>query len=321
MSEELKCEIVRDLMPSYIDGLTSEITNEAVREHIDGCQECAALYKKMNEPEQTNQSFAAEVNYMKKVKNLTRIKILATALTAVILVAGIFFWRVFICGFSVSPSSVDYNVLLEENTVTFRGRLLGSGNGYSHVQFNEDDGVVTATVYTVPASAFRHSDSFTETYTANGKIKAVYFDDLIAYENGNISRSVAEAFKTKTAYVGDISADNRVAVTLGIRNKIGAYLNELQTSLQPYGWTLIFSDIIPSSEEAAVNKKMMDYSYVMISLVDNLGYVSWEYKTDHGIQTLTISQEDASAFIGKDIKSCSDSVIELQSLMNKLDMD
>ena len=27
---KLQCEIVQDLLPSYVDGLTSEVTNEAV---------------------------------------------------------------------------------------------------------------------------------------------------------------------------------------------------------------------------------------------------------------------------------------------------
>ena len=36
----MKCEIIRDLFPSYIDGLTSEESNEAVEEHLEKCKEC-----------------------------------------------------------------------------------------------------------------------------------------------------------------------------------------------------------------------------------------------------------------------------------------
>ena len=31
----MKCEIVRDLLPSYIDGLTSSVTNEEIEKHLD----------------------------------------------------------------------------------------------------------------------------------------------------------------------------------------------------------------------------------------------------------------------------------------------
>ena len=34
MKNKLPCEIIRDLLPSYVDGLTSEVTNEAICEHI-----------------------------------------------------------------------------------------------------------------------------------------------------------------------------------------------------------------------------------------------------------------------------------------------
>ena len=32
MSDKLRCEIVQDLLPSYVDGLTSDETNEAIKE-------------------------------------------------------------------------------------------------------------------------------------------------------------------------------------------------------------------------------------------------------------------------------------------------
>ena len=41
MKNNLTCEIVEDLMPSYIDGLTSEVTNKAVRDHLSHCDRCS----------------------------------------------------------------------------------------------------------------------------------------------------------------------------------------------------------------------------------------------------------------------------------------
>ena len=32
MSDKLRCEIVQDLLPSYVDGLTSDETNEAIND-------------------------------------------------------------------------------------------------------------------------------------------------------------------------------------------------------------------------------------------------------------------------------------------------
>ena len=68
MSTKLNCDIVRDLLPSYVDGLTSETTNEAVNEHLKECPECTEALKRMKEPEKTNSEPKAEVNYLKKIR-------------------------------------------------------------------------------------------------------------------------------------------------------------------------------------------------------------------------------------------------------------
>ena len=36
---KIPCEVIRDLLPSYIDELTSEITNQVIREHLENCED------------------------------------------------------------------------------------------------------------------------------------------------------------------------------------------------------------------------------------------------------------------------------------------
>lgn len=43
----MKCEIIRDLLPSYIDGLTSAESNELIEEHLKECMECQDILKEM----------------------------------------------------------------------------------------------------------------------------------------------------------------------------------------------------------------------------------------------------------------------------------
>ena len=40
MKEVKDCKIVQDLLPSYIDGLTNEDTNQYIEEHLKECEEC-----------------------------------------------------------------------------------------------------------------------------------------------------------------------------------------------------------------------------------------------------------------------------------------
>ena len=37
---KIPCEVIQDLMPSYIDGLTSPVTSRVVEEHVEGCEKC-----------------------------------------------------------------------------------------------------------------------------------------------------------------------------------------------------------------------------------------------------------------------------------------
>ena len=36
----MKCEIIRDLLPSYVDGLTSEESNREITAHVAECAPC-----------------------------------------------------------------------------------------------------------------------------------------------------------------------------------------------------------------------------------------------------------------------------------------
>ena len=37
MKNDLTCGVVRDLLPSYVEGLTAPETNEAVERHLSDC--------------------------------------------------------------------------------------------------------------------------------------------------------------------------------------------------------------------------------------------------------------------------------------------
>lgn len=43
----MKCEIIRDLLPSYIDELTSEVSNQEIEEHLKECTGCSQYLKEM----------------------------------------------------------------------------------------------------------------------------------------------------------------------------------------------------------------------------------------------------------------------------------
>ena len=44
MNEKLPHEVVHDLLPSYIDGLTHETTSRMIEDHLEHCDTCRQTY-------------------------------------------------------------------------------------------------------------------------------------------------------------------------------------------------------------------------------------------------------------------------------------
>lgn len=104
----LTCNVVKDLLPNYIDELVSEETAREIAEHLTGCADCRIVYEQMKAPIEAAplQSNAKEVNFLKKIKRKTlRVKIVAGALAAVLITFGVLVW-VFAIGTPVNSDNV-----------------------------------------------------------------------------------------------------------------------------------------------------------------------------------------------------------------------
>ena len=79
MNDKMDCRIIQDLMPSYIDGLTSEYTNQVIEEHIKDCEPCNQMLQRMREPEMQQENELKELDVMKKIHKKMN-ELLATSL-------------------------------------------------------------------------------------------------------------------------------------------------------------------------------------------------------------------------------------------------
>ena len=90
MKQNRDCKIVQDLMPTYVEGLTDEVTNEYIEEHIANCSECAQMLKDMNGDIQLEKiTQDKEIKYLKKWKNRIKICVLIVALLGIIAAIGV----------------------------------------------------------------------------------------------------------------------------------------------------------------------------------------------------------------------------------------
>ena len=321
MSERLKCEIIKDLLPSYIEKLTSDVTNEAVESHISECKDCKQILDDMKKDEVISiEEDQKEINYLKKVKHHTWfIAGIGVLITAVIVIC-LFIWRVFEHGFVVSPSSTVYNVMIDDNVLTLSGEILDPSMAYTRATFQKQDDVVTISVYEAPTSILNNSNKFTVSYELDENTDAVYYDDLIVYKGGPISKKVAEVYNTRHKYVGEMPANSKVAGALGIYADLGEYLNSLQTNEEPYGWTLEFQNPVEAYNEQNFNEKMKAYACVLLAMIDNLNNVSWTYECNGTLVKQTLSTKEASEYAGQNVKEASEDVVQLQSLMESLNL-
>lgn len=87
---KLNCDIVRDLIPSYLEDICSESSRKAVEEHMTECEECRNYVEALKRTELTaGEADLKELDYMKKVKrHYTRKNAVAAGMCEIF---GVFF--------------------------------------------------------------------------------------------------------------------------------------------------------------------------------------------------------------------------------------
>lgn len=91
----MKCEIIQDLLPSYIENLTSEESNKEIRSHLSGCEECKKVYQEMTaEVGEILKADTDGAELFKKVKkNLFLQKVGMLLLILILLTTGMFLFK------------------------------------------------------------------------------------------------------------------------------------------------------------------------------------------------------------------------------------
>lgn len=319
MKQQIPCEVVRDLLPSYVDGLTSEATNGLLEAHLESCAPCRRAYEVMKTPTApvADVNETAEIDFLKKTKRSTRRKVLAALLAVLALAAALLFVKTFFIGDELRADAAACTVQVEGNRLTLRGTPTDSALALTSASFSEKDGAVTVRLRAVPVGLFARED-FQADYTAAQEITQVCIGSRIVWANGkDISVAASAVFRTRHPYVGDMSQNNASANALHMTAYLGCFTNTLQTEQAPYGWTMTLSEEVPSAQRAAKEYVMKSCAYVLLAVIDNLGEVSYEYRSEGLLHTVTVTQAEASTFAGCEIKTCGQDVAALQELMEK----
>ena len=315
---KIPCEMIRDLFPSYIDGLTSEASNKEIEEHVAECEECQKLLQSMKGEEEAfapEEPEKKEIDYLKKNKKRNLMIVLFSILGAVLLALLVIAIRFFVVGEDTGDLVPDVIVNGKDLTVKYT-MPADSASAVKGIRFEEKDGEVTVTARKVLVSFF-HQGNAEAHYTASKDIKRVIVGDRIRWEAGTKITFTGELWQTRHEYVGDMSANQRSARALMLFDVLGTYTNELQTTEEPYGWKIILKYDLSIWPEVRDEISMRGAAFLLMAVTGNLDRVTFSYTKDDVPGEITFTREEADTFFGRSIRDCMDSPSLLEELAQK----
>ena len=143
------CNIVRDLLPMYIDGVVSEDSRELVEEHVAQCHACKVIYAQMkdalqeNDTQQDRREFERAASKLKiRRKRRAAMKVLLGVVLGVfLLTAGLHFVHDYSYDMPLSEYSVSLSRMRSSNAVIKTIKVANSSYYHGHSENTGEDGV------------------------------------------------------------------------------------------------------------------------------------------------------------------------------------
>lgn len=139
MKKETDCHLILDLLPNYMEKLTSDETNFFIESHLEHCDQCHESYTAMSkEITETIPYPAIEFKFLRKIK---RTKLLGAGLS--VLLAFVFSFMVYSAHFSTNLDKLELSLAI----TTFLKPLDYDGTDFDAyvLETKEIDGVLIAT--------------------------------------------------------------------------------------------------------------------------------------------------------------------------------
>lgn len=184
------CKIVQDLLPNYIEKLTSEETNVFIENHLKECNECNEILENMQKVLKVKEqkSDGREVKYIKKVRN--KIKLLEAIIVIILAISlGV---AIYYCYYFQNYSKHLEQRMAEEGIQMYEvlSEKMYPNTFYGIIEKIEDTGIINNKKITIRTLKSEEENSAQELYFYvdmenigdNFKIrkngKNVYFEQL-----------------------------------------------------------------------------------------------------------------------------------------------
>lgn len=185
MNEKYNCDVIRDLLPGYIDNILSDTGSELVKKHLGECEDCHKIYTEMKEgigKDDLSDHDTIAVDALKKIRRrMNRLKITIGILAGILLVfLFVAALKIYVIGKPLETTHMSISdTVYDEET----GRLTVSGkmNLYSfHVskvvweEDQNDTNVVNVIVYYAQTAPFAKDKTDFSVVIPDVKGKTVY---------------------------------------------------------------------------------------------------------------------------------------------------
>lgn len=192
---KITCDIIKDLLPSYMDELLTEDSRKMVEEHLAACQCCKEYYETLKGEEDilADEAEALEEARLEEMKPLTKIKkkinrrtIIASFVSVVCAVAVLY-------GIYFMLFEYEFYKPYEEAgiTVTESGKMYVDKNFHQSVGYSLDDEHIRFVFF---------MDTFITQHTERDEKKKETYDDDFSRTTGTITDNVAGEIVQEATY-------------------------------------------------------------------------------------------------------------------------
>ena len=189
---DFKCDLIKDILPLYVDDLCSVYTKSIVDEHVLKCDSCKQLLKELNQKLYISENIKSErkkLNPFVKIKRVNRTKIVFCVLCSIVIISAVY-TKLFLLGFTASTSHITVrNIEMLNDDFTFEIEMSANsglnfikqvfispymdsiseyGLGHVYLQVN------TAITYPWDDSIFKTIVGFDQEALNNDRITAIY---------------------------------------------------------------------------------------------------------------------------------------------------
>ena len=186
---DLPCELVRDLLPTYLDGLASEVSAGLIEAHLASCPDCRAALERMRESPFPSDKDRFEVDFLKKNRRHTRLVAVIGFLSALLLVLCAGLLKSYVIGEEASiagNSGLATELVVNPYSVGAAGSLQPfSGKSVRSVRIREvEPGSVVVCVRVVKESFLFTDKEFRTVYHTQTPVERVVWSDYWLWEHG-----------------------------------------------------------------------------------------------------------------------------------------